>query len=86
MMMAKKVNCTEVARRLQTYLDGELEGDWKERVQAHLDDCVMCGLEQDAFSAIKADLSALPSSPPAESEALQRLRDFSARISQEASS
>ena len=82
--MAKKVNCTEVGRRLQTYLDGELEDDWRERVQDHLEDCKYCGLEEEAFTAIKMDLSTLTA--PAESEALARLRDFSARIAEEANS
>ena len=82
--MAKKVNCTEVARRLQAYLDGELEEDWRERVQAHLEDCKYCGVDEAAFTAIKMELSTL--SAPPESDALARLRDFSTRIAEEANS
>ena len=82
--MAKKVNCTEVARRLQTYLDGELEDDWRERVQAHLEECKCCVVDEAAFSAIKMELSTLTAPP--ESDALARLRDFSARIAEEANS
>lgn len=83
-MAAKKTNCREVAIRLQSYLDGELDSERMEQIKAHLDACVDCGLEHDVFDAIKTDLSTL--AVPAESDALARLRDFSSRISEEASS
>lgn len=79
--MASKMNCREVGRRLQSYLDGELDGDRMEQIKAHLDYCVECGLELDVFTAIKTDLAQLP--VPAESDALQRLREFSTRVAQE---
>ena len=79
--MASKINCREVGRRLQSYLDGELDGDRMEKIKAHLDDCVHCGLELDVFAAIKTDLSML--AVPAESDALKRLREFSTRVAQE---
>lgn len=83
-MAPKKTNCREVARRLQSYLDGELDGDRMEQIKAHLDACVDCGLEYDVFTAIKTDLNTL--AVPAESDALARLREFSSRISEEANS
>ncbi len=76
--MASKINCREVGRRLQSYLDGELNNDRMEQIKAHLDACVHCGLELDVFAAIKTDLSKL--SVPADSDALQRLREFSTRV------
>lgn len=79
--MASKINCREVGRRLQSYLDGELDDNRMEQIKAHLDDCVHCGLEADVFTAIKTDLAKL--SVPAESDALQRLREFSSRVAQE---
>lgn len=83
-MAPKKTNCREVARRLQSYLDGELDGDRMDQIRAHLDSCVDCGLEYEVFAAIKTDIHAL--STPVESDALARLREFSARISEEANS
>ncbi len=82
-MTAKKISCTEVARRLQSYLDGELDDDRMAQIRAHLDACVHCGLDEEVFSAIKSDLNAL--SAPAESGALARLREFSASLSEGAS-
>lgn len=83
-MVLKNTNCREVGLRLQSYLDGELNDDRMEQIKAHLDACVDCGLEHDVFNAIKTDLSKLEA--PAESEALARLREFSARIADEAKS
>ncbi len=48
------------------------------QIRAHLEDCVVCGLESEAFERIKRDLSA--QSVPADSEALTRLREFSEHI------
>jgi len=83
--MAKKMmNCKDVALRLQTYLDGELDEARMEQIRAHLDACVACGLEADVFANIKKDLTA--QAVPADSDALARLRAFSARIAEEANS
>lgn len=76
--MVKKLNCREVGLRLQSYLDSELDDDRMEQLRAHLDDCVACGLEADAFTKIKKDLNA--QAVPADSQALSRLRQFSEQI------
>jgi anti-sigma factor (TIGR02949 family) len=81
-MAQKTMNCRDVALRLQTYLDGELDQVRMERIRAHLDACVACGLEADVFTSIKNDLAA--QTIPADSEALSRLREFSTRIADEA--
>lgn len=80
--MVKKLNCREVGLRLQSYLDGELDAARAEQIRAHLDDCVACGLEADAFVKIKKDLGA--QSVPADSDALARLREFSSQIASNA--
>ena len=80
--MPKTLTCRDVALRLQTYLDGELDESRMEQIRSHLDACVDCGLEADVFADIKRDLSA--KTIPADSDALARLRDFSARIADEA--
>lgn len=81
-MATRNVNCKEVARRLQSYLDGELNEDRMEQIRAHLDDCVSCGLEFETFKKIKMGLNA--QALPSDSDALARLRAFSERISTEA--
>ena len=81
-MAPKKTNCREVGLRLQSYLDGELSNDRMDQIKAHLAECVECGLEEEVFTAIKTDLHMMAA--PAESDALARLRDFSARIAEEA--
>ncbi|MFT7473389.1 MAG: anti-sigma factor (TIGR02949 family) [Verrucomicrobiales bacterium] len=80
-MAQKTINCRDVALRLQTYLDGELDHELMERIRAHLDACVDCGLEVDVFTSIKNDLAA--QRIPADSEALSRLREFSTRVANE---
>lgn len=72
--MATRMNCREVARRIQTYLDGELDEARRSALQAHLDACVDCGLEADVFDSIKKDLAA--ASPPRDDAAIARLRSF----------
>jgi len=82
-MVKKSLNCREVGLRLQSYLDGELDDGRMEQIRSHLNDCVACGLEADAFVAIKRDLSA--QTVPADSDALSRLRMFSEDIAMNAS-
>ncbi len=82
--MSKKINCREVALRLQTYLDGELDESRMSQIEQHLNDCVACGLEEEVFAAVKADLLALQR--PADSDALERLREFSSRVAEVATS
>jgi len=79
-MSVKKMNCREVGRRLQTYLDGELDKSRVEAIKHHLDACADCGLEADVFNKIKADLAEV--SPIPDSAALQRLREFTEQIAQ----
>ena len=79
-MSNKTMNCRDVALRLQTYLDGELDAERMERIQTHLDACVECGLEADVFTSIKNDLAS--QARPVNAEAIARLRAFSAQIAQ----
>jgi len=81
--MASKLNsCSEVALRLQTYLDGELTEPRITQIQAHLDACIDCGYEADAFRELKQELSSV--AKPTESDVLDRLKQFTAQIAQEA--
>ncbi len=69
------VNCREVGRVLQGYLDGRLADEDAVRVAAHLDRCRACGLESAAYERIKAAL-AQPMPEGADPEAIERLRQF----------
>ncbi len=70
--------CGEVGKRLQHYLDGELDDRRSERLAAHLEDCRRCGLEVATYERIKHSLADHQPSMPADS--LARLREFGARI------
>jgi anti-sigma factor RsiW len=70
-----EVNCHEVGRVLQVYLDGELADQDAGLVAAHLDDCRLCGLESGAYERVKAAL-AQPMPEGADPEAIERLRLF----------
>lgn len=75
------LSCHEVARLLQSYLDGELDDLGRERVVQHLDDCRRCGLEAETYRAIKDSLvRAAPELPP---EPLERLRAFADDLASE---
>jgi anti-sigma factor RsiW len=67
------MNCMQVARVLQSYLDGETDEVTARRVAAHVADCRRCGLEAEVYQQIKQSLSH-QEPPPA--DAVTRLRDF----------
>lgn len=79
-MSTKTMSCRDVALRLQTYLDGELDEERMERIRVHLDACADCGLEADVFATIKNDLAQRVR--PVDPDALERLRAFSEQIAQ----
>jgi anti-sigma factor RsiW len=63
----------QVARVLQSYLDGEVGEATARRVVAHLADCRRCGLEAAVYREIKRSLTR--GQAPA-ADAVARLRDF----------
>ena len=66
--------CARVGRRLQEYLDAELDDPAVlERIQAHLETCRDCGLEARTYEEIKTSLHTR-ADPPADS--VDRLRSF----------
>jgi hypothetical protein len=72
-----QLSCEEVGRVLQQFLDEELTSEMEPLVQAHLDECLRCGLEASVYRDLKASL-ARQGEPPEES--VQRLRDFGERL------
>lgn len=69
------IDCAQVGRRLQQFLDGELDDERAAAIHEHLEQCLQCGLEADAFEHIKASLAARGPAT-AEDPALPRLRRF----------
>ncbi|MEL7207926.1 MAG: zf-HC2 domain-containing protein [Actinomycetota bacterium] len=69
-----RTDCRAVARRLQSYLDGELDERRRAAIAAHLDACRDCGLEAEAYLEIKGALGR--TRRPVDPSAIDRLRRF----------
>ena len=67
------LNCQQVARVLQAYLNGDLDGFDAWRVTTHLEDCRRCGLEAATIRQIKRALAGRYQPAP---ETVARLRAF----------
>jgi anti-sigma factor RsiW len=72
-MLGQMKACMQVARVLQSYLDGETDEVTARRVAVHLEDCRRCGLEAATYREIKSALARLE---PPDPVAVQRLRGF----------
>jgi anti-sigma factor RsiW len=78
--------CHEVAKWLQSYLDGELTEPEIARVEDHLETCMRCGLELDTYVRIKWALRESSGESPVaidDAVALERLRRFADGLSDE---
>ena len=67
------LDCKQVARVLQAYLNGDLDGFDAWRVTTHLEDCRRCGLEAATIRQIKRALAGRYQPAP---ETVARLRAF----------
>ncbi|MFG2569815.1 anti-sigma factor family protein [Streptomyces sp. NPDC048567] len=67
------MNCLQVARVLQSYLDGETDEKTARRVAVHLNDCRRCGLEASVYQEIH---SALARRTSPDRGAMERLHAF----------
>lgn len=72
------MSCGEVARLLQSYLDGELDAATTVALRAHLRDCVRCGLEAATYQRIKAVLAERGRGD--DDDTLGRLHRFAAQL------
>lgn len=70
----RRLMCPEVARTLQSYLDGRVDDEWAARVAAHLEDCRRCGLKAQTYRDIKTALARRQ--PEVAPETLAELRSF----------
>jgi hypothetical protein len=68
------VNCRELGRVLQSYLDGDVEPGFADKIAEHLDDCKDCGLEAETYTQIKDSLAGQRAE--VDDDAVIRLRDF----------
>jgi anti-sigma factor (TIGR02949 family) len=73
-----EATCAEVARVLQSYLDGQVDEMTARRVARHLDACRRCGLEARTYEAIKEALARQRTDVDA--AALEGLRSFGERL------
>lgn len=76
-----EANCAEVAKVLQSYLDGQVDDLAAGRVRHHLEHCRRCGLEAETYEAIKAALARRP--PQVDTDAVERLRAFGQRLAEQ---
>lgn len=74
----RPMNCMQVGRRLQRYLDGDLDDLTARRIMAHLEDCRRCGMEATTYAEIKASLARRGTDIP--DNAVARLRAFGERL------
>lgn len=72
------VDCREVGRVLQGYLDDNVEPDFAGKIAAHLDECRKCGLEATTYIQIKDSLA--ETRPEVDGDAMERLRRFGSRL------
>ena len=75
-----EVNCREVGRVLQSYLDGDVESDFAEKIAEHLEKCKDCGLEYETYSRIKNSLAGQERA--VDDDAIARLREFGRNLSE----
>ncbi len=69
--------CHVVARRLQRYLDGEVDGATRLKVERHLETCRTCELDVETYTKIKAALArGVTGVSHADGASLARLRRY----------
>jgi len=78
---AEIASCREVGRALQAYLDGHTDPATTSRIARHLERCRRCGMEADAYTAIKRALGSRDTG--ADATAVARLRAFGRRLADE---
>ena len=69
------LDCAQVGKLLQQYLDGELHDGRDDGIHEHLEQCLRCGLEADAYERLKASL-ATRGRVEVDDPSLERLRSF----------
>jgi len=73
-----ELNCREVGRVLQWYLDGDLDQADIPKMQEHLEKCRECGLEAETYESISQSLAAR--GQLADDDVMDRLRAFTVQL------
>ncbi len=76
-----EVDCREVGRVLQSYLDDNVEADFAGRIASHLEECKKCGLEARTYAKIKDSLG--ETRPEIDPDAIERLRSFGTELTED---
>ena len=74
--LAPVTACRRASKRLQPYLDGELDAVSAGAVARHLGACRRCELTATTYARVKAALARTDGAPSGEPAALARLRRF----------
>jgi len=72
------MSCHQVGEVLQQYLDGQIDPERAGRIEAHLDECLRCGMEAETYERIKTTLA--EQRPEVSAESVDRLREFGQRL------
>ena len=83
-MLRMPPDCRDVAKVLQSYLDGELPPSQTHLVAEHLEHCDRCGIEAEVYREVKRSLEQLATPP--DHAAVGRLRDYADGITGDAPS
>lgn len=75
------LSCRRVGRLLQAYLDDELPDARAVLIADHLDACLRCGLEAEAYRWLKARLTGLAADT--DEHQLDRIRRFADGLAEE---
>jgi len=73
-MLRMPPDCREVAKVLQSFLDGELAENQTDKVAEHVEHCERCGIEADVYMQVKESLRDLRTPP--DRDVMQRLHAF----------
>ena len=76
--MTRNLNCRQVRALVHQFLDGELPARDHHLVRAHLEACVVCGIEATTIEAVIDMLRDLRQ--PADAGAMARLDAFASRV------
>ena len=68
------VDCRELGKVLQSYLDDDVDPDFATKIAEHLEACKDCGLEAETYTQIKESLAGRR--PRVDDDVVDRLRDF----------
>ncbi len=76
--LSAMLECRNVGKDLQRYLDGQTDEATARRIARHLDACRRCGFEEQTYRELKSSLAR--GTPRVDELAVARLRIFAAEL------